>query len=377
MPCWSAKACGSSCAAWTRLTSLTGKSVNSSGARVSGARASPPQPTDTMRLIGHLAEEKSARIFADYLYVQKIESHLEFEKADGWGVWINDEDKLEEAARLLTAFRLNPADPKYRAEAKSAAELRAEAEKERSQISQEAERPAPSFPAADGLRLWAADLCAHCDQCRGVLSFPVREGPAANTGSVHHRFHQDSIRLWSAPARNSAWPGVALDHAHLHSSRSAPHPVQYVMAARSWQHDRGRANPPGRWRVLVLVIAACSDLAQYFFGGPVFGGMSGVVYGLLGYIWMRGKFDPGSGLYLHPIHGDHDDHLVLCLLYAPHTPRRQRRPRRRPGHGPRLGLSVQPALSLSCAKAIPLDGKPSPWQPLPVWAVEQCYATCH
>ena len=83
-----------------------------------------------MRLIGHLAEEKAARTFADYLYVQKIESHLEFEKADGWGVWINDEDKLEEAARLLTAFRLNPADPKYRAEAKSAAELRAEAEKD-------------------------------------------------------------------------------------------------------------------------------------------------------------------------------------------------------------------------------------------------------
>src|ERR1019366_9229670 len=83
-----------------------------------------------MRLIGHLAEEKSARIFADYLYVQKIESHLEFEKADGWGVWINDEDRLEEAASLLAAFRLNPADPKYRAEAKSASELRAEAEKD-------------------------------------------------------------------------------------------------------------------------------------------------------------------------------------------------------------------------------------------------------
>ena len=52
--------------------------------------------------------------------------------------------------------------------------------------------------------------------------------------------------------------------------------------------------------VLVLVIAACSNLAQFCFGGPMFGGMSGVVYGLLGYIWMRGKFDPGSGLYLHP-----------------------------------------------------------------------------
>ena len=82
-------------------------------------------------MIGHLADEKAARTFADYLYVQKIESHLDYEKPDGWGIWVNDEDKVEEAARLLTVFRANPSDPKYRAKARSAAELRADLSLER------------------------------------------------------------------------------------------------------------------------------------------------------------------------------------------------------------------------------------------------------
>jgi len=83
-----------------------------------------------MRLIGHLADETAARAFADYLYVQGIENQLEHEKTDGWGVWISDEDKITRAGDLLTAFRQNPGDPRYRKEAKSAAELRAQEQKD-------------------------------------------------------------------------------------------------------------------------------------------------------------------------------------------------------------------------------------------------------
>ncbi len=45
--------------------------------------------------------------------------------------------------------------------------------------------------------------------------------------------------------------------------------------------------------LLVLTIAAVSNYAQYAFGGPaIFGGMSGVVYGLLGFSWVGSRIRP-------------------------------------------------------------------------------------
>ena len=52
--------------------------------------------------------------------------------------------------------------------------------------------------------------------------------------------------------------------------------------------------------IMTLVLAVGSNLAQYFYGGHMFGGLSGVVYGLLGYIWIQGKLDTGSGLFVQP-----------------------------------------------------------------------------
>ncbi len=54
----------------------------------------------------------------------------------------------------------------------------------------------------------------------------------------------------------------------------------------------------GKLIVLTLISALLSGFIQHKFGGPWFGGLSGVVYALMGYVWLRGERDPHSGIYL-------------------------------------------------------------------------------
>lgn len=49
---------------------------------------------------------------------------------------------------------------------------------------------------------------------------------------------------------------------------------------------------------LILLIGILSNAAQYLISGPYFGGLSGIVYGLFAYIWIRGKYDARFGVRL-------------------------------------------------------------------------------
>ncbi|VAW77989.1 Rhomboid protease GlpG [hydrothermal vent metagenome] len=64
--------------------------------------------------------------------------------------------------------------------------------------------------------------------------------------------------------------------------------------------------------LMVLVFAITSNVGQFMYSGPLFGGMSGVVYGIFGYLWMQSKFNPWSTLMLH----DQEIGFIMILFVA-------------------------------------------------------------
>lgn len=70
-----------------------------------------------------------------------------------------------------------------------------------------------------------------------------------------------------------------------------------------WELGRRIEAHQGRFALLgfTLLFALVSNLAQYLFGGPgIFGGLSGVLYGLLGHCWLYQKLAPNAAYRLPP-----------------------------------------------------------------------------
>lgn len=78
----------------------------------------------------------------------------------------------------------------------------------------------------------------------------------------------------------------------------------HILFNLMWLKDLGKIIEKylgsSRFTILVLSLGITSNLLQYIFRGPHFGGMSGVVYGLLGYLWMHKKFNDQSELISLP-----------------------------------------------------------------------------
>ena len=249
-------------------------------------------------MIGHLPAETSAREFGDYLYAQGIGNRIEPARDGTWELWVEAEDQIATATVLLKEYQGNPGDPKYQQSSRIAREKR-EQEQQANEAAQKRFFDRRNlFPLSWGLGVTTGILIAISVATALVSVF------GGNSKPILWMFISEYDVEGGAMARRGGLPEIR--HGELwrmFTPMFIHFGLLHLLFNMVWLLDLGtmieRRQSTRVLSALVLVIAALSDFGQYLWQGPGFGGMSGVVYGLIGYIWLRGKFDPASGLFLH------------------------------------------------------------------------------
>jgi GlpG protein len=235
-----------------------------------------------MRQAGTIATKQDAERFGNYLLSLGITSKVE--PADGqWAVWIHDENQLSRSKHELDQFQLEPNGQRY-TQAEHAARL---ARREAADKQRQAKRN-----YVDMRNEWA-NPWRHRPVTLVMIIASI--ALALNVFAVPREHLMFS---WPAILAGEAWRLVTPIFLHAPLATDPWH----LLFNMWWLYDLGtlieRRLGSFRFMLLVLVVAWASNYVQFIARGPNFVGMSGVVYGLFGYAWVRGRIEPTSGLYL-------------------------------------------------------------------------------
>jgi GlpG protein len=269
-----------------------------------------------MRQIGTVAEEAMAHRFVSYLSSQGIDALTEQDSGQ-WAIWVREEDHRQRALEEFRSFLADPNHPRYRESLGGASDPR---RRDRS----------PShtvLPVLRPLRTRAVRLHGESVPVTWVLAvlpvvitllgyfgqFPrdslggavYRELEFADPGLTGTQSASGSqsggLEAFVSIRKGEVWRLVTPIFLHF----NVPHLIFNVWMFYYFAGQIERLRGPIYLALLVLATAITGNIAQAYFVGPAFGGMSGVVYGLLGYVWIKSILEPDAGFRL--------DNLTLVI----------------------------------------------------------------
>jgi len=256
-----------------------------------------------MREIGTVSNARDGERLRDYLLTLGIRSRVD-PQPDKAAVWVYDEDQRDRARGELERFLANPTDPRYEQAAIAARELERQAQIDEKRYRKNVIDVRSRWDAGGAARRPVTFLLIGISIAVAVVSQFGKN--AATNPWTQELFITQPVEVdgklvgflatLDRTLHDQWWRLVTPIFLHF----GVMHLLfnMFVMVDLGTQVELRR----GSWRMLLLVlaIAVASNLTQFFWSGPQFGGLSGVAYGLFGYIWMQSRFAPASGFFLHP-----------------------------------------------------------------------------
>jgi GlpG protein len=246
-----------------------------------------------MRLLEKFEQEDSAELLSDVLYAANIESTVRAVNEGGFSVWVHDDDQMEAARSVLAEFERSRGAPHWFELGRLGRERRQASERERTSqrpviINAREHLERRQHIGIVTLVLIVISVVVAVVTSRGtnlamVRYFAINDFPVEAT----------QVPFLDSVLRGQVWRLVSPIFLHFG--------LIHLFFNMWWLKDLGTAIEHTYSRLyltlLVLAIGVLSNLLQYVWtGSPMFGGMSGVVYGLFGFLWLRGRFDPACPL---------------------------------------------------------------------------------
>jgi GlpG protein len=278
-----------------------------------------------LRQIGTIADERQAKRLADHLLTLGITTRLD-PGPSGTLVWVHREEKVEQAKQEFAAFQANPDDAKFAGKEAAARALRKEAEKKQREHQRNtifvqnqwaAYRPPRRCPLTFALIAMSLGLTIFggFGHSRAVDRFFIANPHSVQSNSdLQVTDEYTSVKgdvevrsnVWKDLRRGEVWRLVTPIFLHF----SGWHLFFNMM----WLYDIGglieMRRGTLRYALFVLSAAVITNLGQYYYNyWPAFGGMSGVNYAFLGYLWMKKEYEPEAGLGLRR------DTIILMLAW--------------------------------------------------------------
>jgi len=237
-----------------------------------------------MRHIGTIAEQKQAERFVHFLASQHIEAELRPLQETGYAVWVFDEERVTTARQQLETFLAMPDDARFDV-----------AKVHKPHVARRFLRRSP--PAE---RSRYIDVRTEIFHRRGLSRTPVTWFCIGISVAVTLLAHVPALTPVISKLYFSAYFGTAFPEIRAGQVWRLVTPIflhgglLHLLFNMLWLHQLGgqiEAQESSRYvAIMVLVFASICNTGQYLVSGPLFVGMSGVVYGLLGYIWMMTRF---------------------------------------------------------------------------------------
>lgn len=220
-----------------------------------------------------LTNPRMAQAFIDYMASRQIDIKMMPEGGGQFALWLTDGQHQIEAEAELKHFLQEPTAKKYQAASWDVADSRKAQFRYRSpsmlDMIKAKAGPFTLFVMGLCLFIFALQQFGMAEPVFAALHFPAYEG--------------QQWQLWR-------W----VTHAILHFS------VIHIAFNLLWWWQLGgdieKKLGSGPLLKLFLLSAALSGAGQYWVEGANFGGLSGVVYALVGYLWVLGARAPQLGL---------------------------------------------------------------------------------